>query len=418
MFCKTIILMLISLVSVMGQCENTTTLNIDDSVCGSASNILITARRSCKANECEVSLIRKDLNKEKQREQETSIIIRHIKKMWIFICSIIFVLAIVFDWFSNHIVGRFIMWVIKFIAQIIGLQKIKTECQHVFNHKVGSQEIGIRDIKCGDNSVVNIGTIQGMIQQNKCNDKSNATEKNVDRYSCVLSEDRLSAQKSKWPEIERTFKPYEKRKIRTTLKQLVEDELRSVDEIRANCPKKNIPICVIDDKDDEKYREGLKTLGYENVTTYSKCPAYDDLKLFAIVIFDVRGIGNAAGNDGFSLAVNFKLEHPLKVVGVRSAYLQGVSDDDKVKVDFAIEKNRDLCKQVPSILNDALNEVGNPIIMWKKVRKILIEGFSIKEVALIEHEYVHAIQALSQETEVLPTDWMDGVNRLLKRKIF
>ena len=43
---------------------------------------------------------------------------------------------------------------------------------------------------------------------------------------------------------------------------------------------------------------------------------------------------------------------------------------------------------------------------------------SAKEIALIEHEYVQAIRLLSQESDVLPGEWMIGVNRLLKRNIF
>ena len=103
---------------------------------------------------------------------------------------------------------------------------------------------------------------------------------------------------------------------------------------------------------------------------------------------------------------------------MRSAYLQGVSEEDRAKLDFAIEKNRDLCEQVAPVLNDALKEVGSPVVMWKKVREELMENSSAKEIALIEHEYVQAIRLLSQESDVLPGEWMIGVNRLLKRNIF
>jgi len=136
------------------------------------------------------------------------------------------------------------------------------------------------------------------------------------------------------------------------------------------------------------------------------------------VIFDVRGVGNAAGKDGFSLAVTFKSEYPLKVVGVRSAFLQDVSEADRGKLNFAIEKKRDLCDQLAPVLNAAFKDVGDPVAMWKKVRVALIETFSARELALMEHEYVQAIRLLAEGKDVLPGEWMDGVNRLLKRNLF
>lgn len=87
-------------------------------------------------------------------------------------------------------------------------------------------------------------------------------------------------------------------------------------------------------------------------------------------------------------------------------------------MDFVIEKKRDLCEQVAPELAKALEEVGNPRVMWKKIRKSRIDSTSIAQLALLEHKYVKAIQALSRETDTLPGDWMVQVNSLMNEEIF
>lgn len=349
----------------------------------------------------------------RQKEPEQGSPMRFTQRIWLHLGAIVLLFGAIVDWCSKHRLWRCLVWVVKSFVHIFCSRRGRESCQHNAVQKVGGQKIG--DINCGDHSVVSVYMVQNPKQNNGV--KSTA-EVGADKASCAQSENQLSEQKLWWDEMEKNFNPYKPIKAKGTLKQIVEENLCVIDMLRATCPKKHIPICVIDDKDDETYREGLKTLGYENVTIYPKCPVYDVLKPFAIVIFDVRGVGNAAGKDGFALAVTFKSEQPLKVVGVRSNFSKDVSEMDRGKLNFALEKKRDLCDQLAPVLNAALKDVGDPIAMWKKARMKLLETSSVRELALIEHEYVQAIRLLSKDTDVLPGEWMSGVNRLLARRIF
>lgn len=413
---KAIVGILIVLGPVIVQGENLTTSNEIGTVCSIASNTNMGVCQDNMSNGSVTSLVADDFKNGQPRGPEQGSFTNVIKKTWLFIGSIILLFVSLIDWCSKHAIWKFLVQAVKWIAQHVDLRSGKESTQRSISQKVGNQNIEIGNIVCGNNAKVSIGIAQSPKQHN------NVVDKTGDRKEAEAHEPsakRQSEQQLRWDEIEKKFNPYRQIKVnKTTIRQIVEANLSTTDMLRARCPKGNIPICVIDDRDNEKYRDGLKTLGYENVTIYSKCPAYEALKPFAIVIFDVKGVGNAAGKDGFLLAVNFKVECPLKMVGVRSAYLQGVPEGDRAKLDFAIEKNRDLCEQVAPILNEALKEVGDPVVLWKKACGALIKTVSVKELALLEHEYVNAICLLSNETDVLPGDWMAGVNRLLNRNIF
>lgn len=408
---NSIVWMLFVFVPVIVQGENVTISNEVRQVCGITveSNMAISNRYV--PNGGVTNSVTNDSDERQQALATQKSSRCSTKRLWICITSIASLLLVMIDCCSKHWLWRLLMWMLNYLWKMIR----NGSNQHNASQKVGNQKIEIGNIVCGNNAKVNIDIAQSPKQHNREADKSGSSmDKEAHEPSAVLQ----SGQKSQWNEIEKKYNPYRMIKVKATIKQIIEENLCTTDMLRARCPKKNIPICVIDDKDNEKYSEGLKALGYENVTIYSKCPAYEDLKPFAVVVFDVKGVGNAAGKDGFLLAVNFKAECPLRVVGVRSAYLQGVSEEDRAKLDFAIEKNRDLCEQVAPVLNDALKEVGSPVALWKKIREELMENSSAKEIALIEHEYVQAIRLLSQESDVLPGEWMIGVNRLLKRNIF
>lgn len=412
---RSMIWFLLAFIPVMMQGGNVVTPNEVSNVCGIASNTSIRIHDDNMSDRGVTNSVSSGLSQEQLQEQEQELPISGIKRIWLFISTIILSLLAVIDWCSNHVLWRSLVRAAKWIVQILNLRNGKKSSPHMAAQEGSNQRVKIGDLVDCKNVTFNIGLTQSSKQHNH---DSNNTGTNTDPVSQVTAESLKSGQKLKWDVIDKNFNPYKLIKVKATLKQILKDNLFTIDQLRASCPKKHIPICVIDDKDDEKYREGLKTLGYENVTIYPKCPSYEALKTFSIVIFDVKGVGNAAGKDGFSLAVNFKLENPLKVVGVRSAFLQGTSEEDRNRLDFAIEKKRDLCEQVAPVLNLALKDVGDPVAMWKKVQRQLIETTSVKELALMEHEYVHAIFVLSQETDVLPGAWMEGVNRLLKRNIF
>ena len=167
-----------------------------------------------------------------------------------------------------------------------------------------------------------------------------------------------------------------------------------------------------------RYEKGLSSIGYNSVKSFPRYPNDDDLSACAILIFDVRGVGNAAGSDGFSLAKHFKEANPLKKVIVRSGYLTQEQRDNSGSLDAVLDKERDMCEQVDSLLRDFIEEVGNPVKMWENVRNSLLRSHALKEVALLEHKYVRAINSLADISGRLPGNWMSQVNDMLEIQIF
>ena len=194
--------------------------------------------------------------------------------------------------------------------------------------------------------------------------------------------------------------------------------LQTVDSIKARCLKEQIIIFVVDDKEGVRYEKGLNSIGYNSVKSFPRCPNDADLSECAILIFDVRGVGNAAGADGFSLAKHFKEANPLKKVVVRSGYLTQEQRDNRGTLDAVLDKERDMCEQVDPLLRVFVDEVGNPVKMWEHVRSSLLKSHTLKEVALLEHKYVRAINSLADVSGRLPGNWMSKVNDMLEVQIF
>lgn len=193
---------------------------------------------------------------------------------------------------------------------------------------------------------------------------------------------------------------------------------KAVDVIVAKCPKSNVKICVIDDKEGRRCENGLAKMGYESVKAFPKCPDDKTLDEYSILIFDVLGVGNAAGDDGFSLAKRYKEMNPLKCVIVRSGFLTQEQRRNRGLLDAVLDKSRDLCDQVDPLLREYVIKVGDPIQMWKNARHNLIDKLGVGRLVWLEDEYVHLIKWLATEDNVLPGNWMSLVNRCLKKKVF
>lgn len=193
---------------------------------------------------------------------------------------------------------------------------------------------------------------------------------------------------------------------------------KAVDVIVAKCPKSNVKICVIDDKEGRRCENGLAKMGYESVKAFPKCPDDKTLDEYSILIFDVLGVGNAAGDDGFSLAKRYKEMNPLKYVIVRSGFLTQEQRRNQGLLDAVLDKSRDLCDQVDPLLREYVMKVGDPIQMWKGARHKLIDKLGVGRLVWLEDEYVHLIRCLATEDNVLPGNWMSLVNRCLKKKVF
>lgn len=194
--------------------------------------------------------------------------------------------------------------------------------------------------------------------------------------------------------------------------------LQSVDGVKVRCPKDRTIIFVVDDKQGKDYEKGLKSMGYESVRFFARYPTDNDLKECAIIIFDVRGVGNSAGSDGFALAKHYKATNPLKKVMVRSGYLTKEQIDSKGELDNILDKDRDMCEQVDPLLRKYVEEMGDPIQMWKRARLALISKYELKQVAFLEHKYVQLINSLADTSGNLPGNWMTTVNNVFGICVF
>ena len=194
--------------------------------------------------------------------------------------------------------------------------------------------------------------------------------------------------------------------------------LQAVDGVKVRCPKDQTIIFVIDDMQGKDYEKGLKSIGYGSVRSFARYPTDNDLKECAIIIFDVRGVGNSAGSDGFALAKHYKAANPLKKVIVRSGYLTQEQIDGKGDLDDVLDKNRDMCEQVDPLLRRYVEEMGNPVQMWKRARLALISKYELRQVALWEHKYVQLINSLADASGNLPGNWMATVNNVLGVCVF
>ena len=194
--------------------------------------------------------------------------------------------------------------------------------------------------------------------------------------------------------------------------------LKTIDNVKVRCPKGRTIIYVIDDKDGKRYEKGLNDLGYNAVQSFLRCPDDNELGKCAIIIFDVCGVGNSAGSDGFALAKHYKDINPLKKVIVRSGYLTKYQEENKGSLDAVLDKSRDMCEQVDPLLREYVAIVGNPIEMWKNARSKLLRTYNLKEVALLEHKYVQILNSLADTLGDLPGDWMSEINNRLGVQIF
>ena len=92
--------------------------------------------------------------------------------------------------------------------------------------------------------------------------------------------------------------------------------------------------------------------------------------------------------------------------------------DGKGDLDDVLDKNRDMCEQVDPLLRRYVEEVGNPVQMWKRARLALISKYELRQVALWEHKYVQLINSLADASGNLPGNWMATVNNVLGVCVF
>lgn len=158
--------------------------------------------------------------------------------------------------------------------------------------------------------------------------------------------------------------------------------------------KKRIEILIIDDEE-FPYLDTLKKHEY-NITQKADISDLRDVEAYRIILCDIRGVGKFLTSEfgGAYLIKQLKEKYPEKTIVAYTAsnydakfqqYLS-YADDTISKGDFALE-------DWTALLDRLLNELSDPIKMWEKARKSLVEaGISTLDIAKYESDYVKAIE--------------------------
>ena len=168
--------------------------------------------------------------------------------------------------------------------------------------------------------------------------------------------------------------------------------------------KKNVRIVIVDDEgfDDSV----LKSLGYLDIDIKEKYEKLSDYEKYDIIFCDINGVAKDLDPvyQGAALAKLIKRTYPSKIVIIFSSKDQNLgfhkfSDD----VDDIIPKNLKNA-EIAEIIDHYISVLNDPIESWKKFRtKILEQGTTAKNVALLEDCYVRGILNSEDTTDVMET---------------
>ena len=158
--------------------------------------------------------------------------------------------------------------------------------------------------------------------------------------------------------------------------------------------KKRTEILIIDDEE-FSYLDSLKKHEY-NLVQKHDITDLRDVEAFKIILCDIRGVGKflTSNYGGAYLIKQLKEKYPEKTIVAYTAsdydakfqQFLNYADDIVPKGSFALE-------DWTSLLDRLLGEFSDPIKMWEKARKALIEaGVSTLDIAKYESDYVKAIE--------------------------
>lgn len=154
-----------------------------------------------------------------------------------------------------------------------------------------------------------------------------------------------------------------------------------------------VKICVIDDKSfaplENLQRHGFLITRYQDISDIAMVDSYN------IILCDLIGVGKQLNPSlqGAHVIQQIKKNYPEKYV---VAYTGGTSSDLIQKsitiADHYTQKDTSIDEWC-ELLDNAISEVANPIIVWKKVRMQLLDcGATPYELTILEHEYVKSFE--------------------------
>jgi DNA-binding NarL/FixJ family response regulator len=184
------------------------------------------------------------------------------------------------------------------------------------------------------------------------------------------------------------------------LKFLGKQSLKSIDDLNASetlknwnqvksRSKENVSILVVDDEDFSPL-EPLKKNGF-NIISLKDIDNISQIEPFSVVLYDLQGIGLSLNMEmqGAHLIRETKKRYPEKYV---IAYTGGASDQRVhraiTEADLYVPKDKSISDWV-DLLSNAVDEVTNPVIVWKKFRyKLLEKGLLPFQITILEDAFV------------------------------
>lgn len=158
--------------------------------------------------------------------------------------------------------------------------------------------------------------------------------------------------------------------------------------------KKRMEILIVDDEE-FSYFEALQKHEY-NITQKKDLTDLRDAEAFKIVLCDIRGVGNFLGSEfgGAYLIKQLKEKYPAKIIIAYTANEYSAKFQQFLDyADDVIPKGSYALEDWTSLLDRLLKELADPVKIWDRTRKTLIEAdVPTLDVAKYESDYVTAIK--------------------------
>lgn len=156
--------------------------------------------------------------------------------------------------------------------------------------------------------------------------------------------------------------------------------------------KKNIRLLFIDDEGFDE--NGLKSIGYLDITIMEKFVKISDIEPYDFIFCDINGIATNLSEkyQGAALAKLIKSTYPEKIVYIFSNKPQSVEISRYSEcVDGIITKNLKSI-ELAEIIDENISKINDPIKFWITNRDNLLKnGVSITSIAMLEDCYVRSL---------------------------
>lgn len=158
--------------------------------------------------------------------------------------------------------------------------------------------------------------------------------------------------------------------------------------------KKKMEILIVDDEE-FSYFESLQKHEY-NITQKKDLTDLRDAEAFKIILCDIRGVGNFLESEfgGAYLIKQLKEKYPAKIIIAYTANEYSAKFEQFLSyADEVVPKGSYALEDWTSLLDRLIKELADPVKIWEKTRKTLIDaGVSTVDVAKYESDYVAAIK--------------------------